>query len=248
MRAQPRASHYIDGGYVEDDAGDAFDSLYPATGETIARLHAATPAVDRHGRSPRPRTGQAAWAAMTGRRARPHPAARGGDHARAQRGAVASWRRSTPARRSPRRCVADAASGADALEYFGALAADITGDYIDLGGSFAYTRREPLGICAGIGAWNYPIQIASWKAAPALACGNAMIFKPSEVTPLSALKLAEILTEAGVPAGVFNVVQGFGAVGAALAEPSEDRQGLGHRLGADRRQGDGGGVARRPST
>jgi len=112
--------------------------------------------------------------------------------------------------------VADAASGADCLEYFGNLAPTLTGEYIDLGGSFAYTKREPLGICAGIGAWNYPIQIACWKAAPALACGNAMIFKPSEVTPLTALKLAEALTEAGLPDGVFNVIQGFGDLGAKL--------------------------------
>jgi betaine-aldehyde dehydrogenase len=112
--------------------------------------------------------------------------------------------------------VADAASGADCLEYFAGLIATDTGQYIDLGSSFAYTRREPLGICVGIGAWNYPIQIACWKAAPALAAGNAMIFKPSELTPLSALALAEILTTAGLPAGAFNVVQGAGDVGAAL--------------------------------
>jgi len=114
--------------------------------------------------------------------------------------------------------VADAASGADCLEYFGSLAATVTGEYVDLGGSFTYTRREPLGVCVGIGAWNYPIQIACWKAAPALAAGNAMVFKPSEVTPLSALALAAILTEAGLPDGVFNVVQGGGSVGAALVE------------------------------
>jgi len=73
-------------------------------------------------------------------------------------------------------------------------------------------------VCLGIGAWNYPIQIASWKAAPALAAGNAMIFKPSETTPLSALKLAEIFIDAGAPAGLFNVVQGRGAVGAKLID------------------------------
>jgi betaine-aldehyde dehydrogenase len=74
-------------------------------------------------------------------------------------------------------------------------------------------------VVAGIGAWNYPIQIALWKSAPALAAGNAMIFKPSEVTPLTALKLAEIYTEAGLPDGVFNVVNGIGPeVGVALTE------------------------------
>ncbi|MEM8665308.1 MAG: betaine-aldehyde dehydrogenase, partial [Pseudomonadota bacterium] len=113
--------------------------------------------------------------------------------------------------------VADAASAADALEWFGGLAAGIGGEMIPLGADFAYTRREPLGVCAGIGAWNYPIQIAAWKAAPALACGNAMVFKPSEMTPLSALKLAEIFVEAGLPAGLFSVVQGRGEVGGALS-------------------------------
>ena len=88
----------------------------------------------------------------------------------------------------------------------------IAGEHVDLGGqAFFYTRREPLGVCAGIGAWNYPLQIACWKSAPALACGNTMVFKPSELTPLTALALAEIFAEAGLPAGVFNVVQGTGA-------------------------------------
>jgi betaine-aldehyde dehydrogenase len=87
----------------------------------------------------------------------------------------------------------------------------IEGEQIPLRESaFVYTRREPLGVVAGIGAWNYPIQIALWKSAPALAAGNAMIFKPSEVTSLTALKLAEIFTEAGVPDGVFNVLTGSG--------------------------------------
>ena len=75
------------------------------------------------------------------------------------------------------------------------------------GGSFGYTRREPLGVCGGIGAWNYPFQMATWKSAPALACGNTMVFKPSQFTPLTSVMLAEIYVDAGIPAGVFNVVQ-----------------------------------------
>ncbi|MCL4153296.1 UNVERIFIED_CONTAM: hypothetical protein GTU68_032469, partial [Idotea baltica] len=111
----------------------------------------------------------------------------------------------------------DVASGADVIEYFAGLVPAMQGDQQPLGESqFFYTRREPLGICAGIGAWNYPIQIAMWKSAPALAAGNAMIFKPSEETPLTALKLAEIFTEAGLPDGVFNVVQGDYRVGQML--------------------------------
>lgn len=105
------------------------------------------------------------------------------------------------------------------LEYYAGLAASMAGEHIQLpGGSFAYTRREPLGVCVGIGAWNYPFQIACWKSAPALACGNAMVFKPSPFTPVSALLLAEIYTKAGVPPGLFNVVQGGAATGQFLCE------------------------------
>lgn len=116
----------------------------------------------------------------------------------------------------------DIATGTDVIEYYAGLAASLQGQQQDLGhDQFFYTRREPLGICAGIGAWNYPIQIAMWKSAPALAAGNAMVFKPSEETPLSAIKLAEIYTEAGVPDGVFNVVQGDYRVGQMLSRHPE---------------------------
>jgi betaine-aldehyde dehydrogenase len=111
----------------------------------------------------------------------------------------------------------DVLSGADCLEYYGGLAAGIAGEHLDLGRSaFGYTRREPLGVVAGIGAWNYPLQIACWKSAPALACGNAMIFKPAELTPLTALKLAEVFAAAGLPDGVFQLVQGAAATGRLL--------------------------------
>ncbi len=114
----------------------------------------------------------------------------------------------------------DIVTGADVLEYYAGLATAIQGEQVPLReSSFFYTRREPLGVVVGIGAWNYPIQIALWKSAPALAAGNAMIFKPSEVTPLTAFKLAEIYTEAGLPDGVFNVVQGAGGeIGQWLTE------------------------------
>src|SRR5215469_14526007 len=111
----------------------------------------------------------------------------------------------------------DVLSGAECLEYFAGLAPSIAGEHLDLGpAAFGYTRREPLGVVAGIGAWNYPLQIACWKSAPALACGNAMIFKPAELTPLTALKLGEIYREAGLPEGVFQVVQGYGETGQLL--------------------------------
>ncbi|XP_076828234.1 4-trimethylaminobutyraldehyde dehydrogenase B [Brachyhypopomus gauderio] len=103
------------------------------------------------------------------------------------------------------------------IEYFAGLATTMAGQHVQLaGGSFAYTRREPLGVCVGIGAWNYPFQIAAWKSAPALACGNSMVFKPSPVTPLSAVLLAETYREAGAPEGLFNVVQGGEETGSLL--------------------------------
>ena len=110
----------------------------------------------------------------------------------------------------------DIPSAADGLEYYGGIAASIHGQHYDFGSSFVYTRREPLGVCAGIGAWNYPFQLACWKSAPALAAGNAMVYKASEWTPLSTLRLAEIYKEAGLPDGVFNVVQGASEVGTLL--------------------------------
>ena len=93
------------------------------------------------------------------------------------------------------------------------------GEHIDLGPSaFGYTRREPLGVVAGIGAWNYPLQIACWKSAPALACGNAMIFKPAELTPLTAVQLAKVYEDAGLPKGIFQVVQGRAETGSLLSK------------------------------
>ena len=111
----------------------------------------------------------------------------------------------------------DVLSGADCLEYYAGIAAGIAGEHIDLGPkAFGYTRREPLGVVAGIGAWNYPLQIACWKSAPALASGNAMNFKPAELTPLTALELERVFAEAGLPDGLFQVVQGRAETGRLL--------------------------------
>src|ERR1700732_3832265 len=119
----------------------------------------------------------------------------------------------------------DVLSGAECLEYYAGLAAGLSGEHLDLGtAAFGYTRREPLGVVAGIGAWNYPLQIACWKSAPALACGNAMIFKPAELTPLTAVKLAEIYLAAGLPDGVFQVVQGFAETGRLLTRHPDIRK------------------------
>lgn len=112
----------------------------------------------------------------------------------------------------------DIVTGADVLEYYAGLAPMLEGKQMPLAPeSFIYTRREALGVVGAIGAWNYPIQIALWKSAPALAAGNAVIFKPSEVTPITTLKLAEIYQQAGLPDGLFNVILGDGRIGAAIS-------------------------------
>lgn len=219
MKAQPTASHFIDGAYVDDPAGAVIEVIYPATGEVIARLHEATPALIDRALASAARA-QTAWAAM-----RPVERARilrrAVDIIRDRNAELSELETLDTGKPIQETTVADWPSGADALEFFAGLAPTVTGETVPLGGDFVYTIREPLGVCVGIGAWNYPSQIACWKAAPALALGNAMVFKPSEVTPLGALKLAEILIEAGLPAGLFNVVQGRGAVGAALV--TDDR-------------------------
>ncbi|CAL5868811.1 uncharacterized protein PFLUO_LOCUS3038 [Penicillium psychrofluorescens] len=113
----------------------------------------------------------------------------------------------------------DVVTGADVLEYYanfiggGGLNGETTQLRED---AWVYTKKVPLGVCAGIGAWNYPIQIALWKSAACLAAGNTMVYKPSEYTPLHGQTLAEIYTEAGLPAGAFNVINGAGDVGAYL--------------------------------
>ncbi len=128
--------------------------------------------------------------------------------------------------------VVDVISGADCFEYYAGLAATLSGEHLDLGPqAFGYTRREPLGVVAGIGAWNYPLQIACWKTAPALACGNAMIFKPADLTPLTAIKLREVLAQAGLPDGVFQVVQGFAETGRLLTRHPADTESVAHRRG-----------------
>ncbi|MFV2051937.1 betaine-aldehyde dehydrogenase [Aliiroseovarius sp. YM-037] len=215
QNAQPTASHFINGAYVEETAGDVIDVIYPATGEVIATVHSATPAIVERALFAA-KAAQADWAAMTGTE-RGRVLRRAADIMRDRNRDLSVLETLDTGKPLQETLVADATSGADALEYFGGLAGSVTGEYIPQpGGDFVYTVREPLGVCVGIGAWNYPTQIACWKAAPALACGNTMVFKSSETTPLSALKVAEILIEAGAPKGVFNVVQGMGAVGASL--------------------------------
>lgn len=221
-----RRSCFVDGRSVESTSGEVFTSVDPSTNEVICEVEAAGPAeVD------------AAVAAA--------------------RRAFADWSRTPPVerRRILDRAVAilrerndelaaletldtgkpvaetttvDVVTGADVLEFYAGLAPAVAGESLDYPGEgFALVQRRPLGVCAGIGAWNYPLQIALWKSAPALACGNTMVFKPAELTPLTAVSLAEIYREAGLPPGVFNVVHGDARVGRLLTRhPGIDKVSL----------------------
>ena len=215
MIAQPTASHFINGKYLEDTNGSLIDVIYPATGTIIARVYEATPAIIEVAIESAS-IAQKAWAKLSGIE-RGRILIRAASIIRERNHELSVLETYDTGKPLSETLCADATSAADALEYFGGLSGSITGEHIPLTeGNWAYTRREPLGVCLGIGAWNYPTQMSCWKGAPALVCGNAMIFKPSEVTPLCALKIAEILVEAGLPHGLFNVIQGKGCVGEML--------------------------------
>lgn len=207
----PVYQNYVHGRFLPNTSGETFPVVNPATGKVIYEVEVADESIQRAAIESA-RSGFADWSAM--------PAV---ERSRILLKAVALLReRNDDLARTEvldtgkpwqEAEAVDVATGADAIEFFAGIVPSMEGNQQDLGGDFYYTRREPLGICAGIGAWNYPIQIACWKSAPALATGNAMIFKPSEETPMGAMRLAEIFTEAGMPAGVFNVVHGAAEVG-----------------------------------
>ncbi|MCG7586606.1 aldehyde dehydrogenase family protein, partial [Photobacterium sp. OFAV2-7] len=209
-------SLYIHGQATEASSEETFITCNPATGEELAEIGQATVQdVDRAIASAQ--QGFKVWSAMSGME-RGRILMRAVAILRERNDELAALEVKDTGKPIQEAIEVDITTGADVIEYYAGLASAIQGQQQDLGhGQFFYTRREPLGVCAGIGAWNYPIQIAMWKSAPALAAGNAMVFKPSEETPLSVLKLAEIFTEAGVPDGVFNVVQGDYRVGQMLS-------------------------------
>ena len=208
---------YINGRYtaIRPEA-ETFDNINPADGSVISKVQASSPE-EIDAAVAAAHAGQQEWAARTAVE-RSRVLLKAVDILRARNDELALIETLETGKPLSETRYVDIVTGADVIEYYAGLAAAIEGRQIPLREtSFVYTRQEPLGVVAGIGAWNYPIQIAMWKAAPALAAGNAMVYKPSEITPTGALKLAEIFTEAGLPDGVFNVVLGGGEVGAALS-------------------------------
>lgn len=200
----------------ENKVSDHFETLNPATGDVLATIPVANAtAVDLA--VAKATEAQNEWSARTGTE-RAKIMRRAADILRARNDDLAALETRNTGKPIQETLVYDVISAADCIDYYAGIAPTLAGEHFDLGSAaFGYTRREPLGVVAGIGAWNYPLQVAGWKSAPALACGNAMIFKPSELTPLTALALEKIYLEAGLPEGLFQVVNGFGETGALLA-------------------------------
>ena len=204
----------IGGESVASSSGETFTTMHPGTNTVICEVEqAGTAEIERAVASAR--SGFEIWSAMSAvDRAR--ILRRAVDIIRDRNDELAALDTLDAGRPIGETSTVDVPTGADVIEFYAGVAPTLHGETIDFPTGFARMRREPLGVCVGIGAWNYPIQIAMWKSGLALACGNSMIFKPAEVTPLSALALAEIYLEAGVPPGVFDVVQGDARVGRAL--------------------------------
>jgi phenylacetaldehyde dehydrogenase len=216
---------FIDGQWVDAASGRTFETPNPATGETLAAIaEGDVEDINRAVRAARNAFENGPWRRMT-------PSDRGrliwkiGDlileHADelAQLESLDNGKPVAVARG------ADVPLAADLFHYMAGWATKIEGNTIDIsvpympGANFhSYTLREPIGVVGQIIPWNFPLLMAAWKLGPALTTGNCVVLKPAEQTPLTALRLAELIAEAGIPDGVVNVVPGFGeTAGAALA-------------------------------
>ncbi len=216
---------FINGQWADAASGKTFDTPNPATGETLAKVaEGDAEDINRAVRAARQAFEDGPWGRMT-------PSDRGRliwkigdlilDHADelAQLESLDNGKPVGVAR------AADVPLAADLFHYMAGWATKIEGNTIDIsvpympGANFhSYTLREPIGVVGQIIPWNFPLLMAAWKLGPALTTGNCVVLKPAEQTPLTALRLAELIAEAGIPAGVVNVVTGFGeTAGAALA-------------------------------
>jgi len=221
--AEQRSAPASRGASLRVARGERLASLNPATGELLGYVPVAGPR-DIDAAVHAARAAQPAWASLSGTE-RARILRRAAEILRARNDELAALETRDTGKPIQETRVVDVISGAECLEYFAALAQSAAGEHIDLGPqAFGYTRREALGVVAGIGAWNYPLQIACWKAAPALAFGNAMIFKPADLTPLSAVQLEQVFLQAGMPAGIFQVVQGYAETGRLLTRHPEIRK------------------------
>ena len=220
-----RRQLFIDGQLVDAKSGKTFDTVNPATGETLATISEGGAAdIDLAVRAARRAFDEGPWGRMT-------PSERGriiwriGDLISEHLEEFAELETLDNGKPLAVARAADVPLAAELFRYMAGWATKIEGNTIPLsvpyapGAEFhAYTLREPVGVVGQIIPWNFPLLMAAWKLGPALATGNTVVLKPAEQTPLSALYLAEIMAEAGLPDGVVNVVNGYGeTAGAALA-------------------------------
>ena len=216
----------IDGKWLEAQSGKRFETVNPATESvltTVAEGDAAD--IDKAVRAARRALEQGPWGTMSARdRGRLlFKLAELIDANRRELALLETVDNGKPIRESFN---VDVPQASEVLTYYAGWADKIHGDTIPVSGPFFnYTRREPVGVIGQIIPWNFPLLMAAWKLGPALACGNTVVLKPAEQTPLSALRLGELIQEAGFPDGVVNIVPGFGpTAGAALVRhPAVDK-------------------------
>ncbi|MBE3551685.1 MAG: aldehyde dehydrogenase family protein [Kyrpidia tusciae] len=217
---------FIDGGFVDSAGGETFPVVYPATGEEICRVPWARQGdVDRAVRAARRVVDEGRWASMNAHD-RERLLHRVADLIEAHADTLAlleTYDTGKPIRDAQ---AVDVPLTIQCFRYYAGWPSKLKGETIPVRGRFlTYTMKEPVGVVGQIVPWNFPLYMAAIKVAPALATGNAVVLKPAEETPLSALYLAQLMAEAGVPEGVFNVVTGDGeTTGAALvAHPGVDK-------------------------
>ncbi|KAF5877408.1 putative betaine aldehyde dehydrogenase protein [Botrytis fragariae] len=208
---------YYDGKVQQATSKETFTTVNPATGKPLAQVQKASPS-DIDSAIASARKAFPSWS-QTPPIVRSRILLKAVQILRERNDEIAKVETHDTGKAYSETSAVDVVTGADVLEYFASLVASggMNGETTQLRpDAWIYTKKEALGVCAGIGAWNYPIQIALWKSAPCLAAGNCMVYKPSEVTPLHGQILAQIYAEAGLPPGVFNIVHGDGSVGGYL--------------------------------
>ena len=211
---------FIGGEFRAAAGGETFATINPATEEAIAEVASASPAdVDAAVAAARQAYESGPWAEMPARE-RGRIIWRIGELLRERVEEVALLETLDNGKPIFESRYVDVPMVAEVFQYYAGWADKVHGEVIPVSGkALDYTLREPLGVVAAIVPWNFPLLLASWKVAPALAMGNTVILKPASNTPLTALKLAQLAQEAGLPPGVLNVVTGRGSVvGNALVE------------------------------
>ena len=199
-----KTGNFINGELVDGDTEKLLVSINPATGSQLTEIKLASLQQANH-TVEIAKKNQKKWAELSGKE-RGRILHKTAELIRQNRDRLAKLETLDAGKPISETPEADIDSAADCFEYFSAIAHTMQSEHIPVDGGFAYTTLDPLGVVLAIGAWNYPFQIASWKTAPALACGNSVIFKPSELPPITASELAKILKKAGLPDGVFNVL------------------------------------------